>query len=394
MSNTSSRPKKLSYAIITLLLVIIAGVSGYFAGLASTPGEQTTVTATVTTTVTGGVGATTGEVIKWRATTWSVPGDPYFKVIQRFAEWVKILSGGRMIIEVYAADELFPVIETLDAVAKGTVELAEVFQPYWGSQDPMFAVLGLALPGPLKSGPELWYLNEKTLDLAEKAFEKWGVKLVSVFNMELYEPIMCREPISSLDDLKGKIIRAGGFSGIFYEKLGAKTMFLSGGEIYEALKLGTIDCAEWSDFYSNHQMRFYEVAKYALEPAPDGTLHVQTHIVYLVANPKAWQELPDDLKNVVKAAAELAFQWGTFYMDVMNRRGKALWIREGGEVVTQSPEDVKKARQIALEIYVDLAKHGGDVLEYIKRVIEVWRDLGYTDWANDLEQALKSEGLI
>jgi len=393
MSNVSSQPKKRSYTILTLLLVIlviIAGVGGYFAGLTSAPRVQTTVTQTVT----GGVGVTTGEVIKWRATTWSVPGDPYFGTIQKFAEWVKILSGGRMVIEVYAADELFPVIETLDAVAKGTVELADVFQPYWGSQDPMFAVLGLALPGPLKTGPELWYLNEKTLDLAEKAFEKWGVTLVSVFNMELYEPLMCRNPISSLDDVKGKIIRTGGYSGIFYEKLGAKTMFLSGGEIYQALKLGTVDCAEWSDFNSNYQMKFYEVAKYALEAAPDGTLHVQTHIVYLVANPKAWRELPDDLKNVVKAAAMLAFQWVTYYMDVMNREGKELWIKAGGEVVTQSPKDVEKARKAALEIYTDLAKKGGDVLEYIKRVIKVWRDLGYTDWANDLEQALKSEGLI
>src|SRR5699024_2376758 len=102
-------------------------------------------------------------------------------------------------------------------------------------------------------------------------------------------------------DFKGKNIRAAGVASQFYGELGASAISLSAPEIYTGLQLGTVDAAEFNDYLVNGEMGLNEVTKYVIEPA----LHVGPSTdKELIVNPKAWDELPDELKVALYVARD------------------------------------------------------------------------------------------
>jgi TRAP-type mannitol/chloroaromatic compound transport system substrate-binding protein len=386
--------------IILIILIVIAGIGGYFAGSTAVPPPETvvTITETVTIPITVTVTATPApeKVYRWRLVTHLAIGERRASGVHYFAELVKNLSGGRLIIEVYGGGELFPVTETYTQLARGTIEAAATYTGYWAALDPVMALMG-AIPWPLTKPNELWYYLESIRDIAEKNFrERWGLVYIGPLTLATTESLMCRIPIKSVTELRGRIVRSSGIGIAFYEKLGAKAITLPVGEIYTALQLGTVDCAEWNDYGTNYDLGFHEVAKYVLEPPPGGTLHTGVFLDHpLVINPKAWEELPDDLKLIVKIAAQATWQYTSYYCwGDQHLWGKELWIKAGATIFTTPEEDKDIITEAQIAAIVDQAKRGPVALEIVKRMVKVVRDLGYTWWADALESALRSEGLI
>lgn len=391
---------------VLIVLIVVAGLLGYFAGTArvsittvtvttGVPGVAT-MTVTVPTTVTLTATPAPGKVYKWRLVTHLAIKEPRAEGVHYFASLVKNLSGGRLIIEVYGGGELFPVTETYTQLARGTIEAAATYTGYWAAQDEVMALIG-AIPWPLTKPHELWYYLESVRDIVEKDFrERWGVVYIGPLTIATTESLMCRIPIKSVSELKGRIVRSSGLGISFYEKIGAKALMLPVGEIYTALQLGTVDCAEWNDYKTNYALGFHEVAKYVLEPPPGGTLHTGIFLDHpLVVNAKAWEELPDDLKMIVRVAAQATWQWTSYRMwGDQHLWGRELWIKAGATIYTAPEEDKELIKQAQVSVLVEQAKRGPVALEMVKRIVKVARDLGYTDWANALENALRSAGLI
>jgi len=403
----SSKPSSRSLIAVLAVLIIVAGVVGYFAGSATVPPAQTVtitvgvgtpVTITQIKTVTQTIAATPTpeKVYKWRLVTHLAVGEPRARGIHYFANLVKNLSNGRLIIEVYGGGELFPVTETYTQLAMGTIEAAATYTGYWAAQDPVMALIG-AIPWPLTKPNELWYYLETIRDIVEKDFkERWGLIYIGPLTLATTESLMCRIPITSVTELRGRIVRSSGLGVSFYEKLGVKAITLPVGEIYTALQLGTVDCAEWNDYVTNYALGFHEVAKYVLEPPPGGTLHTGVFLDHpLVVNPKAWEELPDDLKLIVKVAAEATWRYTSYNMwGDQHLWGKELWIKAGATIYTTPEKDRELIKNAQISVLVEQAKRGPEALEIIKRMVKVVKDLGYVDWADALENALKSAGLI
>jgi TRAP-type mannitol/chloroaromatic compound transport system substrate-binding protein len=70
-------------------------------------------------------------------------------------------------------------------------------------------------------------------------------------------------------------MRIPGLGGDVLSKLGASTVSLPGGQIYENLVSGAIDATEWVGPYNDYFMKFYEAAKYYYFPGmhePGGNL--------------------------------------------------------------------------------------------------------------------------
>ena len=57
-----------------------------------------------------------------------------------------------------------------------------------------------------------------------------------------------RNPITSLDDLKGLKIRFSGLGGMVLNEIGASATLMAGGEIFAALEKGTLDATEYSKY--------------------------------------------------------------------------------------------------------------------------------------------------
>jgi TRAP-type mannitol/chloroaromatic compound transport system substrate-binding protein len=76
---------------------------------------------------------------------------------------------------------------------------------------------------------------------------------------------------------------------------------LPAGQIYEALQRNVIDAAEFSIPSMDQTLAFHEIAKYLLVPG----IHQPSTILDVMISKRSWQALPDDLKEIVKGAAQI-----------------------------------------------------------------------------------------
>jgi TRAP-type mannitol/chloroaromatic compound transport system substrate-binding protein len=108
------------------------------------------------------------------------------------------------------------------------------------------------------------------------------------------------KPIRSLEDFKGLKFRTSGFWGEILSEAGASVMMLPAGEIYEALQRNVLDAGEFSIPSMDKDLAFHEIAKYLLVPG----IHQPSTFLDITVNKKSWAKLPEDLKAIVKIAAQ------------------------------------------------------------------------------------------
>ncbi len=322
------------------------------------------------------------KVYKWRAVTHQLVGTARYKgTVVPFCDWVKKASNGRLIIEPYGAGVLFPVPESFDAVRDGVVQMAMVWAGYWAGKDPIFALSGSRPGDPIMEFSENFYLSEKEYPLVAKAYEKFNVKSLGGFDFGPVEILCTNKPIRSLADFKGKKIRSAGIGATFYSALGAGAVSLSAPEIYQALQLGTVDGAEYNDWLVNKEMGLHEVTKFVIEPV----LHIGTcDDKDLLVNPKAWAELPDDLKAIVMMGRDQARYLSSIAYGVESKRAKQDWLKRGVKIIDLPEKDVKEIRGIAAKVILDFAKKSPQTAEYVATYAKVLNDLGYAEEAKAL----------
>jgi TRAP-type mannitol/chloroaromatic compound transport system substrate-binding protein len=322
------------------------------------------------------------KVYKWRAVTHQLVGTARYKgTLVPFCEMVKKASNGRLIIEPYGAGVLFPVFESFDAVRDGVVQMAMIWSGYWAGKDPVFALSGSRPSDPIVEFSENFYLSEKAYPLVAKVYEKYNVKSLGGFDFAPAEILCSVKPIRSLADFKGKKIRSAGIGATFYSALGAGAVSLSAPEIYQALQLGTVDAAEYNDWLVNKEMGLHEVTKFVIEPV----LHIGTcDDKDLLVNPKAWAELPDDLKAIVMIGRDYARYLSATAYGIESKRAKQDWLKRGVQIINLPEKDVKEIRGIAARVILDFAKKSPQTAEYVATYAKVLNDLGYAEEAKAL----------
>lgn len=355
---------KKSLPLISLLLIFIMILSGCQLNQTIPKGEQ--------------------RVYKWRMVTHQIPGTArYDGTILPFVKAVEEMSGGRLVIEPFGANILFPTNETFDMVKNGVVDLAAVYTGFWTGKDPVFALGGGTIPGdPISGFEEHFYRSEKLQPIMDKAYEKHGINSLGAFDYAPEEILMSQVPIRSADDFKGKNIRAAGVASLFYGKLGASAISLSAPEIYTGLQLGTVDAAEFNDYLVNGEMGLNEISKYIIEPA----LHVgPSSDKELIANPKSWEELPEDLKAIVQVARDKVRYQSAIAYGVESSKAKTEWMNNPDIEFIQLPEeDVEEMREKGFELLNDYKEKSEASKEYVEQYADLLAELGYIEQAKKI----------
>jgi TRAP-type mannitol/chloroaromatic compound transport system substrate-binding protein len=238
--------------------------------------------------------------LKWRLTaSWPKSLDTLYGSCESLAKYVSEATDGKFQIQVFAAGEIVPGLQTLDAVQNGTVEMGHTATYYYIGKDPTWALF-CATPFGLNTRQQnAWYHEgdgQKLIDEFGKKFNTYnllmgntGAQMGGWFSKEIKEPA----------DFKGLKMRIGGWAGQTLQKLGLIPQQLAGGDIYPALEKGTIDAAEWVGPYDDEKLGFYKVAKYYYYPGwwEGGTTnHTQVNL-------QKWNELPKNYQAILKAAA-------------------------------------------------------------------------------------------
>ncbi len=238
--------------------------------------------------------------LKWRLTaSWPKSLDTLYGSCELFAKYVSEATDGKFQIQVFAAGEIVPGLQTLDAVQNGTVEMGHTALYYYIGKDPTWALF-CATPFGLNTRQQnAWYYDgegQKLIDDFGKKFNTYnllmgntGAQMGGWFSKEIKEP----------GDFSGLKMRIGGWAGKTLQKLGLVPQQIAGGDIYPALEKGTIDAAEWVGPYDDEKLGFYKVAKYYYYPGwwEGGTTnHTQVNL-------EKWNQLPKNYQAILKAAA-------------------------------------------------------------------------------------------
>jgi len=241
--------------------------------------------------------------IVMKVATVNAGESPRNSAAYEFAKVVGEKSKGRIKAEVYINNQLARGEgATLEGIQLGTIDVAPVGSaPIGGVFEPAYLPLDL---------PFLWSTREqvwKVMDgpIGQELFKKMEAKGVKGLcfgggwgfrNMQSN-----KRPIYTPDDMKGQTVRVQE-SPIYVsmmKQLGANPVPMPWGEVYLAMKQGTVDAME-TPVFTVVSDKFYEVTKYY-----SLTKHTYPPISWFT-NLKKYQALPADLRQAVDEAGKAA----------------------------------------------------------------------------------------
>jgi TRAP-type C4-dicarboxylate transport system substrate-binding protein len=183
----------------------------------------------------------------------------------------------------------------------GVFDVVHTVADYIVSDSPDLA--GLDLPGVTTDIATA----KKTVEAYRPALEEYlardfNVKLLSVVPYPA-QVLFSRVEIGGLDDLKGKKIRASGWTtSEFVTALGATGVTLSFSEVPQALQRGVVDCAITGSL-SGYSAGWGEVSKY-IYPLPVGGWDYTIGVISMNTWEKLSKEQQDKLQTLIKDKLE------------------------------------------------------------------------------------------
>ena len=304
--------------------------------------------------------------IKWRmASSFPKSLDTIFGGAETITKRVLAATDGKFEIRAFAAGEIVPGLQVLDAVQNGTVECGHSASYYYVGKDPTFA-FDTAIPFGLNARQQnAWMYYGGGLDLMREFFANYNIIQFPAGNTGAQMGGWFRKEINTVDDLKGLKFRIGGFAGKVLAKLGVVTQQIAGGDIYPALEKGTIDAAEWVGPYDDEKLGFNKVAKYYYYPGWwEGGPQLSMYV-----NIAKWQSLPPSYQAVLEAAAAEANVTMVAKYDAQNMPALRRLV-EGGTVLRPFTKEVMEASYAAaFQLYDETAASNAK----FKKIYDAWK---------------------
>ncbi|MEM8721433.1 MAG: TRAP transporter substrate-binding protein [Cyanobacteria bacterium P01_G01_bin.39] len=322
--------------------------------------------------------------IRWKmVTSWPKSLDTIYGGAQTVCDRVAAMTGGRFQIQPFAAGEIVPGLEVLDAVQNGTVECGHTASYYYVGKNPALA-FGTCVPFGLTGQQQnAWLYHGGGLEAMHELYSDFNVINFPAGNTGAQMGGWFKKEIQSLSDLKGLKMRIPGVGGKIMDSLGVSVQVLPGGEIYLALERGAIDAAEWVGPYDDLKLGLNKAASFYYYPGwwePGPTLEVQV-------NRSQWDKLPVEYQEIFKTAAMEANLNMMSKYDALNREALKTII-DGGTKLTAYPNDVLQAAQeAAMEYYAEQSNKN----PAFKKVYQQWNQFrsAVSEWnkINELSYA-------
>ena len=318
------------------------------------------------------VGSSRAEkVINWKYNSLWPVGLALYQGDKYFCDTVNRLSNGRLQIKLYPAGQLLPAYQNIDAVKKGTVQCAGDFGPYWAGKNTAFDLLGTTPMGMTWVDYMLWIYHGGGQEVYDEIYGQNGCKWILQNFTPIEAGFRTHKPIRTLEDYKGLRLRMGSLFGQkILQKLGASPVLLDSSEIYESVARKVVDGAEFSIATVDWTVGFQNITKYWCAPA-----WYQTAIVLgVIVNQQAWNELPDDLKEVVNQASRATTAYMSSWYEYGNIKATQDFIAAGTEITRLDDASMKKLATMINETLVEEADKNPDFKKVLASQIKYMKD--------------------
>ena len=326
------------------------------------------------------VASSGGPEVSWRLAT-SFP--PSLDLLHgggiRIAERVSALTGGRFAIRVYAAGEIVPPLQVMDAVMQGTVQCGLSPSYFYIGKNPALA-FDTGVPFGLNTRQQIaWLYHGGGLELVNSIFADFGIVNFTANTSGGQMGGWFRSPIRSLADLRGLRFRIPGMGGEIMARLGVTVQVLGASEIYPALERGAIDATEWVGPYDDEKLGLHEIAKNYYYP---GWWEAGVTMGLLVSQ-AAYEELPPIYQQILKSVCGETLWRQLSAYDAAGPAALRRLVREHGVTLREFPADVMDAAWRESNAYLE-EQAAADAM--FRRVYESWkayRDLAFPFFAGN-----------
>jgi TRAP-type mannitol/chloroaromatic compound transport system substrate-binding protein len=304
--------------------------------------------------------------LKWRiASSFPKSLDTIYGGAERIAKTVAEMTDNKFQIRVFAAGEIVPGLQVLDAVQNGTVEAGHTASYYYVGKDPTFA-FDTTVPFGLNTRQQnSWMYQGGGIELMRDFFKDYNVHQIPAGNTGAQMGGWFRKELKTVEDLKGLKFRIAGIAGSVLTKLGTVPQQIAGGDIYPALEKGTVDAAEWVGPYDDEKLGFNKVAKYYYDPGWwEGCAQVDLYVSI-----DQWQKLPKSYQTVLEAASAEAAIWMTAKYDADNPAALRRLVAAGTQLRPFSREIMTACYKAAFELYDEISAQNAK----FKKVYEAWK---------------------
>lgn len=302
---------------------------------------------------------------QWKmVTAWpkNLPGPGV--AAQQLADRITTLSGGRIEVKLFPAGELVPGRGVFDAVSEGTAELYHAVPAYWGSKSKGILLFG-SQPFGLRADEQVgWMVHGGGQALYDEMYGRFGIKPFLCGNSGPQWGGWFRNEVNSAEDLKGMKFRTTGLASEMAAKMGMAAEAMSGPDMFQALQTGALDAGEFIGPWTDSALGYYQVAKNYYWPGVGEPSSAEECGV----NADVFNDLPDDLKQVVQAACDSLYNQVWTEYTTKHALSLQAMVAEHGVQVKMFPEDVINGMGKAAAEVIDDLRNDDD--ELVKRITE------------------------
>ena len=305
-------------------------------------------------------------LVDWRmATSWPQSLDTIFGSAEAIGDRVSALTGGRFTLQIYAAGEIVPGLNVLDAVQTGAVECGHTASYYYVGKNPTLA-FGTTLPFGLNAQQQnAWLYHGGGLQTMHRLYADFGIISFPAGNTGVQMGGWFKREVQSLADLQGLKMRIPGLGGKVMEALGVNVQVLPGGEIFLALDRNAIDAAEFVGPYDDEKLGLADTANLYYYPGwwePGASLELQINL-------QAWEALPPEYQEALRTATYEANINMLSQYDALNGAALKRLVAKGVQLVPYSNEILQAAEQATIEILEQDASNDAT----FKEVYDNWK---------------------
>ena len=290
--------------------------------------------------------------IRWRlASSYPKNLDTLYGTGAYLAKRIAAATDGKFQIQPFAAGEIVPGLQVLDAVGNGTVECGYTLSSFYVGKDPTFMFEASVPMGLNTRHHNAWMTHGGGLQLTRDFMAGYNIVNYPAGNTGAQMGGWFKREITGLDDLKGLKFRIAGMGGQILARLGVVPQVLAGGDIYPALERGTLDAVEWAGPYDDEKLGFVKVAKYYYYPGFwEGTAGTSLYV-----NKDKLAALPDSYRNVLEAACAEANLWCLTKYDAENPDALRRVVSQGAQLKPFPREVLEASYREAFRLYAEIA---------------------------------------
>jgi TRAP-type mannitol/chloroaromatic compound transport system substrate-binding protein len=291
----------------------------------------------------GGPNVIAQPSVQWRlASSYPRALDALFGSAEILAEKLSAITDGKFQIRPYAAGDVVPALEVLDAVQSGSVQVGHTPSYYYTGKNPALAFDTTVPFGMTARQHNAWFIDGGGLELMRGLFADFGIINFLGGNTGTQMGGWFKREVNSLADLRGLKMRIPGLGGEVMNRLNVTVQVLGGPDIYPALERGAIDATEWVGPYDDERLGFQRAAKFYYSP---GWWEPSAASSFMV-NRAAWDQLPSSYQAAFQSAVSEASQRTQTIYDARNPEALARLV-SGGTQLRIFSEDIMVAASAA-----------------------------------------------